>query len=120
MKYYTVFRYLIIPVPDKNIIINKPIYESALLEGNDLNCASNVMPITNKDIVNYLQCESGNIKFIKECFDFVYSGIQLNENNSKVILTEKSSGDTIVVNLESYVHNEIMNYASDMIDLYNN
>ena len=78
-----------------------------------------MIPITNKDIVNYLQCESGNIKFIKECFDFAYTGIQLNENNSKVILTEKETGDTIVINLESYVHNEIMNYASDLVDLYN-
>ena len=104
-------------VPKKE---NKAIYESTLLEGNDLSCNSNVLPITNKDIVNYLQCESGNIKFIKECFDFAYSGIQLNENNSKVILTEKSTGDTIVINLESYVHNEIMNYASDIINLYKN
>lgn len=94
------------------------IYESAILEGQDLSCASNLLPITNKDVINFLQCQSNNLKFVKECFDFAYSGIQLNENNSKVVLTEKETGNTIVINLEDYVHNELMSYATDIINKY--
>ena len=108
----------IIATPKKDIVVNKPIYESAILEGNDLSCQSSVIPITNKDVISFLQCQSSNLKFVKECFDFVYSGIQLNENNSKVILTEKENGNTIVINLEDYVHNELMAYASDMLNKY--
>ena len=97
----------------------KSLNESVLLEGQDLSCDSNMIPLTNKDIVSFLQCQSNNLKFVKECFDFAYSGIQLNENNSKVVLTEKETGNTIVINLEDYVHNELMTYASDMINKYN-
>ena len=101
-----------------NIAEKKSLNESVLLEGQNLECTSNVIPITNKDVVSFLQCQSNNLKFVKECFDFVYSGIQLNENNSKVILTEKETGNTIVINMEDYVHNELMTYASDMINKY--
>ena len=105
-----------IVVPEKKI---STVYESAILEGQDLSCTSNLLPITNKDVISFLQCQSNNLKFVKECFDFAYSGIQLNENNSKVVLTEKETGNTIVINLEDYVHNELMTYASDMINKYN-
>lgn len=101
-----------------NIAEKKSLTESVLLEGQNLECNSNVIPITNKDVVSFLQCQSNNLKFVKECFDFVYSGIQLNENNSKVILTEKETGNTIVINMEDYVHNELMTYASDMLNKY--
>jgi hypothetical protein len=101
-----------------NIAEKKSLNESVLLEGQNLECTSNVIPITNKDVVSFLQCQSNNLKFVKECFDFVYSGIQLNENNSKVILTEKETGNTIVINMEDYVHNELMTYASDIINKY--
>ena len=103
-----------IATPKKNSITEA----TALLEGQNLECNSNIIPITNKDVVSFLQCQSNNLKFVKECFDFVYSGIQLNENNSKVILTEKETGNTIVINMEDYVHNELMTYASDMINKY--
>lgn len=101
-----------------NIAEKKSLTESVLLEGQNLECTSNVIPITNKDVVSFLQCQSNNLKFVKECFDFVYSGIQLNESNSKVILTEKETGNTIVINMEDYVHNELMTYASDMLNKY--
>ena len=101
-----------------NIVEKKSLTESVLLEGQNLECTSNVIPITNKDVVSFLQCQSNNLKFVKECFDFVYSGIQLNESNSKVILTEKETGNTIVINMEDYVHNELMTYASDMLNKY--
>lgn len=79
-------------------------------ESNDTTGESMVIPIYNKDIYNYIQSESANLKFIRECFDFVYSGIQVNEAGTKVLLTT-NDGDTMVINLESYIHNEIMNFS---------
>ena len=63
-------------------------------------------------IISFLQAQSSNLKFVKECFDFVYSGIQVNEAGTKVILTSKA-GETMVVNMESYIHNELMHYADE-------
>lgn len=70
-----------------------------------------IIPITNDDVFRFIQTESSNLKFIKECFDFVYSGIQVNESGTKVLLTTYE-GETLVVNIESYIHNELMDYAS--------
>ena len=70
-----------------------------------------VIPIINEDVVRFIQSESSNLKFVRECFDFAYSGIRVNESGSKVILTT-NEGETIVVNLEAYIHNSLMNYAA--------
>ena len=65
----------------------------------------------NEDVVRFIQSESSNLKFVRECFDFAYSGIRVNESGSKVVLTT-NEGETIVVNLEAYIHNSLMNYAA--------
>ncbi len=72
---------------------------------------SAIIPIDRQDVINYIQQESASLKFLRECFDFVYSDIQVTGNGTKVILSEKS-GDTIVVPMETHIHNEIMNYAA--------
>ncbi|MBR6289412.1 MAG: hypothetical protein IKR19_08755 [Acholeplasmatales bacterium] len=71
-----------------------------------------IMPIDRQDVINYIQQESASLKFLRECFDFVYSDIQVTGNGTKVILSEKKSGDTIVVPIETHIHNELMNYAA--------
>ena len=89
-----------------SIIENKDTILENDIEGKDL-----IVPITNKSIITYLSNQSSNIKFIKENFDFVYKSIVLNESGTKVILTTNTN-ETLVVNLENYIHNELMNYAS--------
>lgn len=79
---------------------------------NDIIGESLIIPVTNSNLISYLQSESSNLKFVRECFDFAYSGIQVNESGTKVLLTA-NNGDTIVVNTERYIHNELMNYASE-------
>lgn len=79
---------------------------------NDILGESLIIPITNDKIINFLKAESSNLKFVRECFDFVYNDIYVNEAGTKVMLTTKD-GDTICVNMESYIHNELMNYASE-------
>jgi len=68
-----------------------------------------VIPITNEKVINYLKTESANLKFFKECFDFVYSSIIVNEAGTKVVLTT-NDGQTIAVDMERYIHNNLMDY----------
>jgi hypothetical protein len=86
-----------------------------IITENDLNGVAMITPIKNEQILNFLQEQSGNLKFIRECFDFVYKDIVVNEKGTKVFLTT-NEGDTLVVPMESYVHNELMNYASKKIN----
>jgi hypothetical protein len=74
-----------------------------------------LFPIENKDIIDYIQHESANIKFIQEYFDFAYTNINIAKNGTKVILTEAETGNTIIVPMERHIHNEFMTYASDEI-----
>lgn len=82
-------------------------------EKNDIVGESLIIPITNEKVMDFLKEQSSNLKFVRECFDFAYSGIQVNEAGTKVLLTT-NAGETMVVNMESYVHNELMTYATDL------
>lgn len=75
-----------------------------ILEENDKGM---VIPITNQSVIDYIQEESLNIKQIKESFDLLYDDIKLVKNKSQVQLTDRA-GSIFVVNLENYIHNEIM------------
>jgi hypothetical protein len=86
-----------------------------IITENDLNGVAMITPIKNEQILNFLQEQSGNLKFIKECFDFVYKDIVVNERGTKVFLTT-NEGETLVVPMESYIHNELMNYASKRLN----
>lgn len=66
-----------------------------------------IIPVTNESVINYIKSQSLNFKAIKESFDLMYDDIQLVNGGSQVQLTDKS-GSLFVVNLEQYIHNEIM------------
>ena len=76
-------------------------------------------PIINQDVIKFIQTESSNLKFVRECFDFAYNSISVNESGTKVILSA-NDGDTLVVNIESYIHDELMNYSKDYINMKEN
>ena len=79
-------------------------------EKNDVAGEAMIIPITNDNIISYIQAESANLKFVKECLDFAYSAIAVNESGTKVLLTTKE-GETLGINMESYIHQELMRYA---------
>lgn len=81
---------------------------------NDLQDRPLIIPINNQDVINYIKSESTNLKTVRESFDFAYNNIQVNEDATKVTLTN-GTGDIFVINLESYIGNEIRNYASNKI-----
>ena len=92
----------------------KTVNESSIItESSNLvleESVAEVIPVTNQSVINYIQSQSSNIKFVKECFDFAYDSVNVNEGGSTVTLTTKE-GDILVINLERYIHNELMEYA---------
>lgn len=90
--------------------------DAPLSETNGVTESGIVIPITNDAVVKFLEAESSNLKFVRECFDFVYNDIKATKNGTKITLTT-NEGDILVVNTESYIHNELMNYASEYSSL---
>ena len=76
--------------------------------------AGEVVPILTEDVINYIQSESSNLKFVRECFDFMYNDIKVNDKGSSVILTTKE-GDIMSINLEQFIHRELMDYAQSRL-----
>ena len=70
-----------------------------------------IIPIRNDDVVSYIRSESANLKYIENFFDFAYDNVDVNRESGTVTLT-CNDGNILVINLESYIHNEIMDYCS--------
>lgn len=66
-----------------------------------------LIPITNQSVIDYIKTESCTFKQIKESFDLLYDDIKLINGKSQVQLTDKAGG-IYIINLENYIHNEIM------------
>lgn len=77
----------------KNTLDNKPI----------------ITTFDKQQVLNYIQNESANIKYVKDMFDFVYNDITVNEAGTQVSMTDLETGDRMIINIESYIHNEISN-----------
>lgn len=69
-----------------------------------------ITPITNPNVINFIKNESANIKNILESFDVDYNSATLLENGKQVQIGA-DNGDTMVINLENYVSEQLMNYA---------
>ena len=68
-------------------------------------------PVMNQHIIDYIQQESCNFKQICNEFEVFYNDIALIENGTKVQLSNSETGNVFIVNLENYLHNEIMDYC---------
>ena len=97
----------------------KLVTESVILPGNDSPIIDTnnicdetgmITPLAQDDVIRFIQCESANLKFVRECFDFVYDGITISENGSRVLL-HTNEGETLAINLENYIHNELRKYG---------
>ena len=90
---------------------HKLVSESASVNENNMylddNDPGRLIPITNQSVLDYIKTESCTFKQIKESFDLLYDDIKLINGRSQVQLTDKAGG-IFVINLENYIHNEIM------------
>ena len=73
-----------------------------------------LIPFNNESVKSYIKSESANFKTIKESFDLLYDEIDLINRGTQVRMKDKV-GNSFVVNLESYIHDEIMDYACSLI-----
>lgn len=71
-----------------------------------------LVPINNQSVIDYIKTESCSFHKIKESFDLLYETIVPIDNCTKIQMTDRF-GSTIVVNLEDYIHNEIMDYCAN-------
>lgn len=71
-----------------------------------------LIPITNNQVIDYIKHESANLRQVMETFEIFYDNIELvNERfNPQVKLTSRD-GNIYVINLETYLQNEIQNYC---------
>ena len=101
---------VIYPSHDK-AYTHKLVSESASVNENNMylddNDPGRLIPITNQSVLDYIKTESCTFKQIKESFDLLYDDIKLINGRSQVQLTDKAGG-IFVINLENYIHNEIM------------
>lgn len=70
-----------------------------------------VEPITNQSVIDYIKQESCNFKQICNEFEVLYDDIRLIDE-CHVQLSNSNTGNIFVVQLEDYIHNEIMDYCN--------
>ena len=69
-----------------------------------------VIPIMNQQVVSYIKEESANVKDIINTFDTLYESAIIC-NGGKNVQLNLRDGNRILVNLEQYIQDEIMNYC---------
>ena len=96
--------------------MTKIVSESANVAGTNVALKPNdpglIIPITNQSVINYIKQESTNLKNVLESFELLYNSIDVVDNGRKVQLIDEN-GSILVINLESHIQNEIMNYCYD-------
>ena len=103
---------------DRDAYMRKIISENSILEEDNTIRKPSItqdifVPFDNEAVRKYIMEESMNLKSIKDSFDIFYDSIRL-LNNGKVQMQDKC-GSTLIINLESYIQKEIMDYANNSI-----
>ena len=103
---------------------HKKAYTSRLINPNEANTKINescmitdavahngiLIPVVNESVVSYIKEESANVKSILGTFDAFYESAMICEGGKSVSLKLKN-GNTIIVHLEQYIRNEIMDWC---------
>ena len=69
-----------------------------------------LIPIVNQQVVDYIKEESTNVKNILSTFDTLYESAVI-VNGGKQVQLQLNGGNKILVNLEQYIEDEILNYC---------
>ena len=69
-----------------------------------------VIPIVNKQVVDYIKEESANLQSVLNTFDTLYESAIICNGGKNVQLNTRD-GNKILVNLEQYIQDEILNYC---------
>ena len=77
---------------------------------------SKIIPITNQNVIDMIKNESVNLKNVSKLLEFAYDKIDYNPNSNSVTIVSKN-GDIANIHLEAHISHEIMDYASDIMNL---
>lgn len=69
-----------------------------------------LIPITTDSMVSFIKQESANIKSVLESFDTLFTNIKVIDNG-KAVQMVTNEGTVMVITLENYVQNQIMDYC---------
>ena len=69
-----------------------------------------MFPITNQSVIDYIKQESSNVLVAMNNFDVLYESMQLIDKGRNLQMVDRA-GNVLIVNLESYVQDEIMDYC---------
>ena len=76
---------------------------------------SELIPIYNEQVMDYIKQESANLKSVIEQFEVFYDNIEVLNNGASVMLVS-NNGDRFYVNMESYIKNDIEHYCASFFD----
>lgn len=69
-----------------------------------------IVPIMNEDVIGYIKTESANVSRILDQIDVFYESATLQGNYVRLVA---KNGDIFMVNLESYIQDEISKYCAN-------
>lgn len=67
------------------------------------------IPFDSNGVINFIMQESSNVAIALNNFDVFYESMELNRDGTRLKMID-NFGSTIVIPLEKYVHNQIMDY----------
>ena len=69
-----------------------------------------MFPITNQSVIDYIKQESANVLTAMNNFDVLYESMKLIDKGRNLQMVDRA-GNVLIVNVESYVQDEIMDYC---------
>lgn len=82
--------------------MTKEVNKQKIVEGGQ------IIPIMNSEVMSYIKTESANVSRILQQIDVFYESATLQGNHVRLVA---KNGDIFMVNLESYIQDEIANYC---------
>lgn len=97
-------------VPDNKEIVAEG--SKLYLDENDKGI---VVPLNNEKVISYVKAQSKNLQTVKESMECFFDSIEIiKEGRMSKVMMKAADGNTIIVNLEDYISNEIMDFASSI------
>lgn len=98
-------------VPEKKEIVK---------EGSKLYLTDNdngmVIHINQEQVINYVKSESKNFQTVKESMECFFESVQMIKVNGRAkVQMQNSDGNTLIINLEDYISNEVMDFCTEIM-----
>lgn len=98
--------------PSHDVAYTQRIVSESALNLNNFKEEGELIPILNDEIISYIKNESANVKNILDQIDVLYESVRLDGNHVRLVA---KNGDIFMVNLESYIQDEISKYCTDIM-----